>query len=272
MKRTRLSQPVKQSKTVTRPSAKETSSSRTLVVSIGNTSLFGGVFRGHGLEKSFRVPTASLVQLLQHVPREINRAVVCSVVPAQTPDVVRFIHRTWNVEAKLLTYDAAHGLKLGYRKPAQLGADRIAVAIGAAARYPRKHVVVVDCGTATTVTALHRNGTLLGGAILPGLSLWSEMLTNRTALLPRVEPRKPGNALARTTEDAIASGVFFGHLGAIRELLLRIRTEAFGRSDVTVIGTGGLAHMFAEERLFTTIAPDLILAGLHAFANRADRP
>ena len=268
MKRTRLRTAAKKSKPASGALSSIELKRRTLVISVGNTSLFGGVFHGDVLEKSFRVPTASLVQLPQHVSKTIDRAVVSSVVPAMTPDVVRFIRRTWGVEAKLLTHDADHGLELGYR---QLGADRIAAAIGAATRYPKKHVVVIDCGTATTVTAYHRSGKLLGGAILPGLSLWPEMLTARTALLPWVEPRKPERALGRSPQDGIASGIYFGHLGAIREVLSRIQSEAFGRSEATIVGTGGHAQMFAEERLFTTIEPHLILLGLHALANRADR-
>src|SRR5215217_7524216 len=78
----------------------------TLVISVGNTSLFGGVFTGSELSKPFRVPTASLVQLPQGVPHNIDRAVVCSVVPAMTPDVVRFIRNSWKIDAQLLTHEA----------------------------------------------------------------------------------------------------------------------------------------------------------------------
>ena len=107
------------------------------------------------------------------------------------------------------------------------------------------------------------------GAILPGLALWPEMLALRTAQLPRVQLRKPRAALGRSTEDAIVSGVFHGHVGAVRETVERVRSEAFGRSRCRVLGTGGHADRFAGEKLFTEIQPALILEGLHAFAVRA---
>jgi type III pantothenate kinase len=241
---------------------------RILALAIGNTSLFGGVCSGARRIASFRVPNTALVTLPAHVRGRIDRAVVCSVVPAETPDAVRFIRRTWNLDAQLLAFDSPHGLTLGYRQPSQLGADRIATAVGARVLYPRRNVIVVDCGTATTVTALRSDGTLLGGAILPGLALWPEMLALRTAQLPRVKPRRPRVALGRSTEDAIASGVFFGHAGAIRETVARVREEAFGRARCEVVGTGGHATHFAGEKLFTAIEPTLILQGLCEFADR----
>jgi type III pantothenate kinase len=109
---------------------------------------------------------------------------------------------------------------------------------------------------------------LLGGAILPGLSLWSEMLSTRTAQLPSVSPRRPATALGRTTEAGIVSGIFHGHAGAIRELVQRIRREAFGRKDVVVVGTGGNARRFSQEKIFDVVVSDLVLHGLRDFAAR----
>ena len=243
-----------------------------LVLSIGNTSLFGGVFAPHWRIATFRLPPSGLMSLSRYAPKQIDRAIVCSVVPALTPDVVRFIRRTWNIEPELLTARSPHGLTLGYRKPEQLGTDRIAAAIGARGLFPRRAVIVVDCGTATTITALNPEGKLLGGAILPGMSLWPEMLARGTAQLPRVEIQPPKAAVGRSPEEAIASGTFFGHVGAIRETVARVRAEAFGRTRCVVVGTGGHAPLLAGEKLFTVIEPGLILQGLHAFAARTLKP
>jgi len=242
---------------------------RILALSVGNTSLFGGVFSGAtGRIVSFRVPTADLVNVSGYVGGKIDGAVLCSVVPQLTPEVAGFIRRTWNLDAQIITCDSPHGLTLDYRQPRQLGTDRIATALGAQAAYPKQNIIVIDCGTASTVTAVRRDGTLLGGAIIPGLSSWPEMLATATAQLPRVMLRRPRVALARSTEEAIASGVFFGHVGAIRETVVRVRAEAFGRGRCQIIGTGGHAERFAREKLFTTIEQTLILQGLRAFAAR----
>lgn len=203
---------------------------RTLAISIGNTSIFAGVFAGDRLVRSFRMAAAELVRLPARVGKSVDVAVVCSVVPVLTPDVLRLVRRNWKIDAQSLTATAGHGLKIGYRRPAELGADRVATALGVRNRFPGEHVIIVDCGTATTVTALRRDGKICGGAILPGLALWPEMLAGRTAQLPRVAPRRPGKALGRSPDEAIAAGNFFGHAGAIRELVTRVKREAFGKA------------------------------------------
>jgi len=248
---------------------------RTLVFNIGNTSLFGGVFTGDRLVRRFRLPVreaatprgfATLVAAKVRGP--LGAVALCSVVPALTETFTRQIAQTWGCTPALLLAGADHGLQIGYRRPGELGPDRLAAAVGARTLFPGKNVLVVDCGTATTVTALTRAGLIAGGAILPGLTLWSEVLAARTALLPRVLPRRPASPLGRSPREAIASGLFHGHAGAIRELVQLIAHEAFGRTAAVVVGTGGNAPRFAREKLFTALAPDLILTGLRAFAAR----
>jgi type III pantothenate kinase len=297
---------------------------RTLVLNLGNTSLFAGVFsdehglarrnvatsvsewksaqipdvaasvsewtpkpplahaRGYeeivaqptaGLTTHFRVPIREAATargfarlVVRRVRGPIDRAALCSVVPALTASVARHIKQTFGVVPLILTADAPHGLTIGYRQPHELGTDRLAAALGARVLFPKMNVIVVDCGTATTVTALRRDGTLLGGAIFPGLSLWADLLAVRTAQLPRIAMREPRAAVGRSPREAIASGLYHGHAGAIRELIQRVQAEAFGRQKAVVIGTGGHASRFAREKLFTVLAPDLILTGLRAFA------
>lgn len=237
----------------------------TLVVGIGNTSLFCGVFSGTRRERTFRLRNSEISQLPVRIAAHVDCAVVCSVVPKLTTKLCALIRREWKCEAQVLTADGPHGLAIGYRRPRELGTDRLAAALGARAAYPHDNVIVIDCGTATTVTALRRDGTLLGGAILPGLSLWPEMLVARTAQLPAVPVSRPRLALGRSTQEAITSGVFFGHVGAIREVVARVRAEAFGRLPTIVIGTGGHAALLRREKLFTIIKPDIVLTGLLAF-------
>lgn len=239
---------------------------RTLTISIGNTSLFIGVFEQTALTSSFRLAPADLSRLPRRVRGPIDSIGVCSVVPALTPDVLRLARATWDIEPHVLTAGATLPFKIGYRVPGRLGTDRIATAWGARVLLPRQNIVVVDCGTATTLTALTREGTLLGGAILPGISLWPQMLAGRTAQLPAVALRPPKNALGRSTQDGITSGVFHGHIGAIRELATRIRSEAFGRRAAIVIGTGGHAPLFGDAGLFDRLEPALVLRGLQSFA------
>lgn len=241
----------------------------TLAVAVGNTSVFVGLFIGRNV-KAFRIEPAELVRLPDRVGAGVTRAAVCSVVPALTPDVARLIRRTWDIDAQLLSAEAAHGLGIAYRRPAELGADRVAAALGARVKHPRKNVIVVDCGTATTVTALSREGRIAGGAILPGAALWPEALATKTALLPRVMLRRPRAALGRSPQEAIVSGCYFGQVGAMRELVARVRAEAFGKEKAIVLGTGGNAALFEDERLFDRIEPRLVLEGLAEFARGSE--
>lgn len=249
---------------------------KTLVLNLGNTSLFGGVFSEGKLRKTFRVPIVTAVTsrgfvrlVAAYGPGTIDRVALCSVVPALTPKVATLVRRYFRVAPQVLTVEAPHGLKIGYRQPRQLGTDRLAAAIGARKLFPEKSVVVIDCGTATTVTALHRDGTVLGGAILPGLALWPAMLASRTAQLPEVNLARPRTPLGRSTPENLQSGFFYGHVGAIREVVTQVRAEAFGRAKVIVVATGGHAARFVGEKLFDHLEPELVLIGLNHFSTRA---
>lgn len=241
---------------------------RTLVLCVGNTSVWGGVFTGAKLIREFRAPRADSAALRAALARvgRLDRAELCSVVPAMTGQIVRLVRRETGVTPAILAADSPHGLVIAYREPRRLGTDRLAAALGARARFPGENVIVVDCGTATTVTALTAGGTLAGGAIFPGLSLWPEALARGTAQLPRVPPRRPRAALGRSPEEAIASGIFHGHAGAIREVVAAVAREAFGATPFIVVGTGGNALRLKGEKLFTVLEPRLILRGLLAAA------
>jgi len=94
----------------------------------------------------------------------------------------------------------------------------------------------------------------------------ADLLAAGTAQLPRIALPQSVAAVGRSPREAIASGLYHGHAGAIRELIQRVHVETFGRQKAVVIGTGGHAPRFAREKLFTVLAPDLILTGLRAFA------
>ena len=246
---------------------------RVLLLNIGNTTLLGGVVVLGQLRARFRVPVsevktaAGLRRVLKTKVRgKIDRAALCSVVPELTLPACAAVKRELGVVPRVLRAESAHGLLIGYKRPRELGADRVAAALGAHATYPGRDLIVIDFGTATTVTAVKVDGTVAGGAILPGYGLWSEMLAGRTAQLPKVNGAVPQQALGRTPKEAIAAGLHFGHAGAVRELVARLSREVYGRKRPLVLATGGNAPRFARENLFAEHVPDLILLGLHAYA------
>ncbi len=244
---------------------------RLFALSIGNTSVRAGWFDGARLLESRSWTLAEALRPGWALPEKGARpecAFFCSVVPRAEARLVRAMRRATGADPIRFTAESDHGLRIRYRRPSRLGADRAAAALGALALFPGRDAVVVDCGTATSLTVVGRDGVVWGGAIAPGMGLGAEALARGTAQLPRVPVHRPRAAIGRSPEEGIASGLFFGQVGAIRELLDRIRRERFGRRLPLVIGAGGGAAPLAGEGLFDRIEPDLVLHGLRAAAER----
>ncbi|HXQ82177.1 MAG TPA: type III pantothenate kinase [Opitutaceae bacterium] len=246
-----------------------------LCLDIGNTQIHGGVFDGDALRCQFRKSTQPLgssdelgIFLLSVLrendadPRSVDRVALCTVVPAALYSMRSAVRKYFKREAFVLQAGVKTGLKVRYRNPLEVGADRIAGAIAAAQRRPARNLIVVDCGTATTLDVVTASGEYLGGVILPGVGVSAETLASRTAKLPRVEIARPESVLGRSTVESIQSGLYHGHTGAVRHLLDGLTREVFGGERPHVLGTGGFARMFEEERLFDEIVPELVLLGL----------
>jgi type III pantothenate kinase len=253
-----------------------------LCLDIGNSQIHGGVFDG-GLRLQFRKTTHPLgssdefgvffTAVLRENgidPRVVKRVAICSVVPTALYPIRSACLKYFSCEPFILQAGVKTGLRVKYRNPHEVGADRIAAAIGATLRRPASDIIVVDCGTATTLEAITAQGDYLGGAILPGIGISVETLAGRTAKLPTVEITRPAVALGRSTIESIQSGVYHGHAGAIRELIAAIAREAFGSGPNQaapgprpyVVATGGFARLLEPEKLFDEIVPELVLLGL----------
>jgi type III pantothenate kinase len=246
-----------------------------LTLDIGNTQIHGGVFDGDALLRQFRKSTHPLgttdelgiffTSVLRENgidPARVDRIAVCSVVPAALYSMRGACEVYFRCEPFVLQAGVKTGLKVRYRNPLEVGADRIAGAIAASQRRPGRDLIVVDCGTATTFDVITAGGDYLGGVIMPGMGVSAEALASRTAKLPRVEIARPDAALGRSTVESIQSGLYHGHVGAIRHLVAGLGREAFPGAEPHVIGTGGFAHMFESEHLFGEIVPELVLWGL----------
>jgi type III pantothenate kinase len=254
-----------------------------LCLDIGNSQIHAGVFDG-GLRCQFRKTTHPLgsadefgvffVAVLRESgidPREINRTAICSVVPPALYPVRSACLKYFRSEPFVLQAGAKTGLKVKYRNPHEVGADRIAGAMAGTQRRPGENVIIVDCGTATTFDVVTADADYLGGAILPGVGISIDTLAGRTAKLPTVELTRPSVALGRSTIESIQSGVYHGHVGAIQRIVSELSREAFGGQRPYVIGTGGFSRLLESEKLFDEVVPELVLLGLrHAeIINRA---
>lgn len=167
---------------------------------------------------------------------------------------------------------ALAGLRNGYRNPSQLGCDRFASAIGARALFPNQSLIVVNCGTATTIDAITADGLFVGGLIVPGLRLMAASLAQNTAQLPSLTQSLTlelfdnlcSDVLADNTEDAIGHGCAAAQAGAIeRAFAAHVRS---GGAVVCVL-TGGAASTIAPAlSMASSRVENLVLIGLHAVA------
>lgn len=254
-----------------------------LALDVGNSQIFGGVFRGDDLTVRFRhpvkKPTSSdeLGVFLRAVLREngqqpesIMEIAICSVVPELLHSLRSCCRKYFRVDPFILQTGARTGLSVRYRNPQEVGSDRIANAIAAAQRYPDQNLIVVDLGTATTYDAVAKGRTYLGGIIVPGMRISMEALETQTARLPNVEIVRATELLGRSTVEGIQSGLYFGNLAMIRDLTNGLREQAFKGEPALVIGTGGFSHLFEDDGVFDAVEPDLILIGLkHALSMNA---
>ncbi len=246
-----------------------------LTLDVGNSQIFGGVFH-HGaltirFRKPSRPPTSSdeLGLFLRSVLREngedptsVEQIALCSVVPEIIYSLRSCCRKYFAIDPFILQAGAKTGLKIRYRNPLDVGADRIANAIAATHLYPDRNLIIIDFGTATTFDVVRAGRDYLGGIILPGLRISIDALEKNTARLPNVEIVRPAELVGRSTVECIQSGLYFGHRAMVRELTREIRDQAFGEEPTLVIGTGGFSRLFENEKLFDAVLPDLILIGL----------
>jgi type III pantothenate kinase len=246
-----------------------------LCLDVGNSQLYCGVYHAERLVCQFRRTSSArassdelgvflLAALRENgvEPKRIERIALSSVVPDMLHSLRSCCQKYFRLEPMVLRPGVRTGLKILTKDPREVGADRIADAIGALKLFPGRNLVVVDFGTATTLTAITRDCEFLGGNILPGVRLALEALVEKTAKLPSVEILPASSAIGRTTVESIQNGLYWGNVGMVREIVARMSAEAFPDEAPVVIGTGGFAHLFDQEELFDTVVPELILVGL----------
>ncbi|MBA3537949.1 MAG: type III pantothenate kinase [Tatlockia sp.] len=249
-----------------------------LCIDVGNSHIYGGVFANEEILLRFRhtstVSTSDELGIFLKAvlreneckPEEIDRIAICSVVPQLDYSLRAACLKYFLVEPFYLQAGVKTGLNIKYRNPIEVGADRIANAIAATHSFPGQNIIVIDFGTATTICVITAQKAYMGGAILPGIRLSVDALASKTAKLPSVEIIKPEQVVGRSTIESIQSGVFFGVLGACRELITRIKDTSFAGQELTILATGGFASLFDKQGIYDHLIPDLVLQGIRLAA------
>jgi type III pantothenate kinase len=246
-----------------------------LCLDVGNTQVFGGIFESGELIFQFRrtsqlrstsdelgVFFRSVLRENEVEPQELSEIVICCVVPDLLYSLRACAQKYFGIEPLVLRPGVKTGLKIQYRDPKEVGADRIADAVGAIKLFPERNLIVADFGTATTVCAISKDKVFLGGNILPGVRLSMEALEMRTAQLPSVEIKPVRTALGTSTVESIQSGLYWSNVGMLKEIVSKITEQEFSSEQPLVVGTGGFVHLFDRQNIFNHVVDDLILVGL----------
>jgi type III pantothenate kinase len=175
------------------------------------------------------------------VAEVVTGIAVTSSVPRVTTALRDMAERWFDVPCVVLEPGVKSGMPILYDNPKEVGADRIANAIGAYDLYGGP-CIVVDLGTATTFDAISPDGEYLGGAIAPGIAISMDALFHHAAALRRVELVEPRSVIGKSTVESIQSGTLYGYAAQVDGMCTRIMDE-LGRC--TVVATGGLSEVIA---------------------------
>jgi len=246
-----------------------------LCLDVGNTHILGGIYQNNELLLRFRYSTVAYATsdqlgiFLKTVLREnglspklILKVALCSVVPSLDYSLRAACIKYFHIEPFCLTYNTTTDIIIKTKNPEENGTDIIAGIIAAAHNYPKKNIIVIDLGTVTTIAVVNSHKEYLGVNFIPGLYVSMNALQSSTANLFPVKIIKPKHVLGSTTIESIQSGLFFGHLGAIKELTSQITKKIFANNKPLLIASGGFAYLFAQQKIFDYVNPDLILYGI----------
>lgn len=250
-----------------------------ICIDIGNSNITIGTFKGEDLQFTARLATdtrrtsdqyaieiSDIISLYNVDLNSITEAAISSVVPTVGSAIEKAIKRLFNITPIVLGPGIKTGLNIKIDNPAQLGADLAAGAVGSLAKYPTP-TIIIDMGTASTISVLGKNGEFLGGVIAAGVKLTLDALTSRTAQLPSVSIEAPKKVIGTNTADSMRSGLIIGQSAMIDGLITRIEREL--GATATVVATGGLAPDVVSECDHEILIDDnLILDGLRIIHNK----
>jgi len=250
-----------------------------LVIDVGNTNTVIGIYDGHNLKTKWRIRTvndstedemgiliASLFSGKGIDFSEVDRTIITCVVPPVVHMLNSFCLKYLGHSPHFVHAGSVLNMPLLYKKPSEIGADRIVNAVAAFYKY-KTGLVVIDFGTATTFDSISEKGEYLGGAISPGLITASEALFAKASKLPMVDLFvPPGNVIGKDTITSIRSGIIYGYAGLVDGIVSRIKCEM--DSDPLVVATGGLCSIIKDfAHSIDAIEPDLTLYGLCIIGN-----
>ncbi len=236
-----------------------------LAVDVGNTSVHFAYYKMGRLAQEFRLPTKDVESkaaalLKRKFARKDIDAVIGSVVPKKGRFLKQVIERKLQARAFMIGPKFPVPIVNRYRRPSQVGVDRLLSAL-AAYRKHKKALIVIDFGTAITFDIVSQKGEYLGGVIAPGIEISLEALFQKTALLPRIRLSHPKNLIGKDTVESIRVGCSVG-IGGLCDRIVESISRKY-RMKPRVIATGGYAPFMKRYcRSISSIDPHLISQGM----------
>jgi len=255
-----------------------------LAVDIGNTNIVFAVHDEDSWHHHWRVQTVKekmpdeyglLFNAFLHEAgldaTKFDHVVLSSVVPPVTWKLERMLQKQTGRAPLLISHQIETGLTFCVKNPAEVGADLIADAVAAYARFGGA-CISVDFGTATTFVSVSDRAEFLGVAIAPGANLMAASLAGGTSQLPQIALELPESAIGTDTISALSAGIMLGYMGLVERLIARIRTEMMQRGipgPIPVVATGGLGQFIAPmTACFDVYDPWHTLNGMRLIALR----
>lgn len=250
-----------------------------LAVDIGNSNIVLGCFEDEKIlfierlstnrnatELEYTILFKNILELNKLCDQEFDGAIVSSVVPGITHTIQNAVTRLTGKPSMVVGPGIKTGLKIKLDNPAQLGSDRVADAVAAIHEYPCP-LIIVDMGTATTVSVIDRSQNFLGGMIIPGLKASLDSLTSRTSQLPNISLDPPKKVIGSNTVDCMRSGIIYSTASSVDGVIERIEEEL--GEPCTLISTGGMSKVIIPYCKHEIILDDmLLLKGLMIIYNK----
>ncbi len=211
-------------------------------------------------ELEYALDLKNVLELYGVTRDDLEGGIISSVVPPLSTTVKLALEKVLGREVLLVGPGIRTGLNIKMDNPASVGADLIAAAVAAVRDYPTP-LIIIDMGTATTMTVVDSFGSYIGGVIIPGLQVSLDSLVSRTAQLTRIGLGTPGRVIGKNTIDCMKSGSIYGNAAMIDGMISRMEEE-LGQT-ATVVATGGLARFVIPHcRREIHLDDGLLLRGL----------
>lgn len=245
-----------------------------LGIDVGNTNIVAALIDNGEVIAQCRYATAKNEKALYHKKQldhltsnqVVSGVIISSVVPEVNDDLKEACSEL--AEASIFVSAGLDtGLDIRYDHPNKLGADLIAVAVGAVKRYGAP-VIVIDIGTATTFSVINEDREYLGGMIAPGPLTSMRALASAASQLPEIEPDFTGSVIGTNTIDCMKIGTFNAHSVMLDGMIDKMK-EHLKLSDIRLVATGGFSEKITRMCSHKIICDqDLIFAGLYDIYKR----